>query len=98
MDLGLQGKVAIVTGGASNIGKAITDDEIREAAEYFAARTPLKGFTKVVESANVPKSYVGQGAMRFVTKDGGPEPIGNRIIELQWTKSFEVTSPYRCSV
>src|SRR5262245_58387853 len=30
----------------------------------------------------VPKSFVGRGAMRFVTKDGGDEPIGSRIIEL----------------
>jgi cytochrome c553 len=66
----------------TEIANAITDEETRAAAEYFAGRTPLKGFTKVVESANVPKSYVGRGAMRFVTKDGGDEPIGSRIIEL----------------
>ena len=30
----------------------------------------------------VPKTYVGEGSMRFATTDGGTEPIGNRIIEL----------------
>src|SRR5258708_38952216 len=35
---------------------------------------------KVEEKAQVPKSEVGEGAMRFVVKDGGTEPIGDRII------------------
>jgi cytochrome c553 len=35
---------------------------------------------KVVEKAEVPKTNVGEGAMRFVTPSGGDEPIGNRII------------------
>src|SRR5258708_39664575 len=35
---------------------------------------------KVEEKAEVPKTEVGEGAMRFVVKDGGNEPIGNRII------------------
>jgi cytochrome c553 len=63
------------------IAKAISDDDTRAAAEYFAARRPTKGFTKVIESATVPKSYVAEGAMRFVAKEGS-EPIGNRIIEV----------------
>src|SRR5262249_60374294 len=54
----------------------------RDAAAYFASLTPRAGYTKVVESATAPKSYVGAGAMRFAQKDGGIEPIGNRIIEL----------------
>src|SRR5438128_1204704 len=39
-------------------------------------------WTKVVETATVPKSYVGSGAMRFAAPEGGTEPIGNRIIVL----------------
>ena len=31
---------------------------------------------------SVPKSYLGNGAMRFPVENGGTEPIGNRIIEL----------------
>jgi cytochrome c553 len=30
----------------------------------------------------VPKSHLGNGAMRFPDEHGGSEPIGNRIIEL----------------
>jgi cytochrome c553 len=76
------GRKGIRTEAMTEISKGITDEEAREAAAYFAPRKPLAGYTKVVESATVPKSYVGGGAMRFVTKDGGNEPIGNRIIEL----------------
>jgi cytochrome c553 len=36
----------------------------------------------VVETDTVPKSYLGNGAMRFPEEHGGTEPIGNRIIEL----------------
>jgi NAD(P)-dependent dehydrogenase (short-subunit alcohol dehydrogenase family) len=37
MDLGLQGKTAIVTGGASNIGKAITEGLFAEGANVVIA-------------------------------------------------------------
>ncbi len=37
MDLGLQGKTAIVTGGASNIGKAITEGFVAEGANVVIA-------------------------------------------------------------
>ena len=37
---------------------------------------------KVVETDTVPKSYLGNGAMRFPEEHGGTEPLGNRIIEL----------------
>jgi cytochrome c553 len=72
----------IRTGAMVPIAKDITPADARAAAEYFAARTPLKGYTKVVEAAEVPKSAVGEGAMRFATADGAKEPIGSRIIEL----------------
>jgi cytochrome c553 len=61
--------------------RAISDDDVREAAAYYAALKP-SAWTKVVESETVPKSFIGQGAMRFAVPDGGNEPIGNRIIEL----------------
>jgi cytochrome c553 len=35
------------------LAKAITDDEVREAAPYFAARTPRRN-VRVIESADVP--------------------------------------------
>jgi cytochrome c553 len=63
-----------------NIAKAITDEDVRAAAEYYAALKPTPGYNKVVETDTVPKSYIGGGAMRFVTAGGGDEPIGARII------------------
>jgi cytochrome c553 len=63
------------------IAKAMTDQEIREVAQYFAALKPRQ-FTTVREAATVPKTFVGQGRMRFVDPAGGTEPIGKRIITL----------------
>jgi cytochrome c553 len=59
--------------------KAISDEDVRTAVEYFAALMPSV-WTKVIETETVPKTYVGAGAMRFVVPEGGSEPIGNRII------------------
>lgn len=62
--------------------KAMTDEEIRQAAEWFAS-LPRRRFVRVVEAAMVPKTFVGQGRMRFIDpKQTGMEPIGNRIITL----------------
>jgi cytochrome c553 len=63
------------------IASALTDEETKAAAEYFAA-LKFPQFYKVVETDMAPKSYVGGGAMRFAARDGGTEPIGNRIIEI----------------
>ena len=65
----------------NGISKALSDDEIRQAAEWFAS-LPRGPFTKVVEQKTVPKTFVGQGRMRFLDAAGGTEPIGNRIITL----------------
>ena len=48
----------------------MTPEETRAAAEYFAARKPGAGYMKVVEKAEVPKTFVGEGAMRFVSPGG----------------------------
>jgi cytochrome c553 len=62
--------------------KAMTDEEIRQAAAYFAS-LPRKRWVRVEEAAMVPKTFVGQGRMRFVDpKQTGTEPIGDRIIML----------------
>ena len=63
------------------IASALTDEETKAAAEYFASMK-FPQFYKVVETDMAPKSFVGAGAMRFAAKDGGTEPIGNRIIEI----------------
>jgi cytochrome c553 len=64
------------------ITKGMTDAEMKEAAAYFGKIRPAKGYVKVIEAAEVPKTYVGAGAMRFVSTgaEAGKEPIGNRII------------------
>jgi cytochrome c553 len=64
------------------IAKAMSDDDVRQAAEYFAALKP-GGWIKVVETDTVPKSYVSvKGRQRLPLPGGGMEPLGNRIIEL----------------
>jgi cytochrome c553 len=66
----------------NGIAKELSDQEIREAAEWFAS-LPRGTWVRVVEAAMVPKTFVGQGRMRFVDpKNTGNEPIGNRIIML----------------
>jgi cytochrome c553 len=65
----------------NGIAKAMTDDEVRQAAEWFAS-LPRETFTQVIEQKTVPKTFVGQGRMRFLDAAGGTEPIGNRIITL----------------
>ncbi len=65
----------------NGISKEVTEQEAREAGEWFAS-LPRRTFVRVVEAAMVPRTFVGQGRMRFVDPKGGTEPIGNRIITL----------------
>jgi cytochrome c553 len=62
-----------------NIAKAATDDEVRQAAVYFAGLDP-KPWIRVVEAATVPKTHVA-GYMLVPDAEGGTEPIGHRIVE-----------------
>jgi cytochrome c553 len=59
--------------------KAMTDDEIKQAAEYFGAIkwTP---WIKVVETRTVPKTHLSVG-MFLPIEGAGNEPLGDRIIE-----------------
>jgi cytochrome c553 len=63
----------------NGISKEVSDQESREAAEWFASLSRKK-WSRIVEAAMVPKTFVGQGRMRFADPKGGMEPIGNRII------------------
>lgn len=64
----------------TNIAKAMTDDEVKAAAEYFAA-IPATPWIHVVESATVPKTRLTGGM--FVPLGGTEtEPLGTRIIEV----------------
>jgi len=61
------------------IAKAMTDDEIKAAAEYFGAMkwTP---WIRVVETTTVPKTRLSVGM--FLALEGNQkEPLGQRIIE-----------------
>jgi cytochrome c553 len=59
--------------------KNMTDDEIKQAAEYFGAIkwTP---WIKVVESKTAPKTKVNNGL--FLAEGDEKEPLGNRIVEV----------------
>src|SRR5256885_1224632 len=70
----------------NGIAKEMSDEETRQASEWFAALKPTV-WTKVMEAAMVPKTFVGQGRMRFALAAGGTEPIGNRIITLPQDQS-----------
>ncbi len=72
--------VAARSGNMIAFSKGLTDDEVKAAADYFSSIKQTV-WTKVVETDTVPKTYVGEGNMRFVSA-GAKEPIGRRIIEV----------------
>lgn len=64
------------------IARATSDEEVRLAAEYFAAIKPIP-WVKVIETATPPKTYVATaGRHRVIVPGGETEPIGRRIIEI----------------
>ena len=65
----------------NGIAAAMTDEEMKQAAEWFAARKPAP-WNRVVETATVPKTYIGPGRMRYPHPDKSTEPIGSRIVTL----------------
>lgn len=66
------------------IAQATSDADSAAAAEWFATlKPPAMQWIKVIEQNIVPKTYLGQGRMRFIDpEDKSTEPIGNRIIML----------------
>jgi cytochrome c553 len=78
------------------IAKQMTDEEVKAAADYFAAM-PWTPWIKVVETATVPKTRIAGGL--FLKLDGGEtEPIGSRIIEMpEHTERTEVLRDPRAS-
>jgi cytochrome c553 len=64
-----------------DLAKAMSDAEVKEAAEYFASIKPVEHWIRIVESAMSPKvRYVGNLAQ--AAKEKGMEPIAGRIIEM----------------
>jgi cytochrome c553 len=64
------------------MAQVFSDDEIKQAAEYFSKLKPTEGYNTVNETDTVPKTAIGAGGMRFASEGGGTEPIGERIINL----------------
>jgi cytochrome c553 len=63
----------------NKIARAVSEDESQQAAAWFGKLKP-RPFSRVVEADTVPRTFLGDGRMRFVEPGGGTEPIGNRII------------------
>lgn len=73
------------------IAKAASDEDVRQAAEYFASIKPIP-FVKVIETATPPKTYINAaGRHHIVIPNGGTEPIGHRIIQT-------TEDPFRLSI
>lgn len=64
----------------ADYAKALTEDEMRAAAEYFGAMkwTP---WIRVVETDRAPRTTISAG-MYLQVPGGGDEPLGNRIVEV----------------
>ena len=60
----------------------VTDDEVHAAAEWFSALKPIDWIVDVIEGDTVPRTYIGDGRMRFVDPAGGTEALGYKIIEV----------------
>lgn len=67
------------TNAMITIAKAMTPEEIRISAEYFAA-IPWTPWVRVVETATVPK-VESRGGIWIPVQGGSREPIGMRIVE-----------------
>jgi cytochrome c553 len=65
----------------ASIAQGLSDDDAQQASESFATLKP-EVWTRAVEAAKVPKTFVNDGRMRFPQPSGGAEPLGNRIIIL----------------
>jgi cytochrome c553 len=73
--------------------KAMTDDEIKAAAEYLSSMkwTP---WIRVVEADTVPRMRIA-GNVFLPAADGGTEPLGNRIVETpEDAARFELRDPH----
>lgn len=73
----------------TQIGKAITDEEVQAAADYFSA-LKLDPILKVVEAETIPKTVIAR-LVYAKDPDGGTEPLGDRIVEMpNDLKQFEM--------
>jgi cytochrome c553 len=63
-----------------SLAKAASDEEIAEAAKYFAALKPRQ-HTRVVETDSAPKTFIIANHYALL-RSGETEALGNRIIEV----------------
>src|SRR5665213_1897140 len=64
------------------IAKAVSDEDVRKSAEYFAGLKPGV-WVRVIETATPPKTFVATaGRHRVLSPEGGTEPMGHRIVEI----------------
>lgn len=73
-------RMASFHGMAEIIAPSIREDELREAATYYAALKIVEPYLAVREVDQVPKTHSVSYTLVPVP-DGGVEPLGNRIIE-----------------
>jgi len=64
----------------SALAKAMSEEEIKQTAEYFAAM-PWGPWIRVVEAARIPEAHLEQGGMYIIKGKEPVEPLGNRIVE-----------------
>jgi cytochrome c553 len=64
----------------TDIGKATSDADAKLAAQWFASLKPTTWF-RVVESGQVPRTWITTDHLRLRRPEGGSEPLGKRIVE-----------------
>ena len=62
------------------LAKAMSDDEMRQSAEYFAAM-PWTPWIRVVEADTIPEMHLEAGNMYVAANTGKMEPLAGRIVE-----------------
>jgi cytochrome c553 len=62
-----------------NIAKTLSEDEIKELAQYFSSMKWTK-YIRVVETDTIPTMRIA-GEIYYPTNNGQTEPLGTRIIE-----------------
>ena len=63
------------------MAKALSDEEVRAAAEYYGSMKFTSRLGRIVETDTVPKVR-GLGSLFVPEEGGGTEPLGQRIIEV----------------
>ena len=62
------------------LAKAMTDEEIRQSAEYFAA-IPWTPWMRVIEADRIPAMHLEEGNMYITAGKEPTEPLAGRIVE-----------------